>query len=464
MTMSSIRSSGDVGPKETGISFSRVLSVSVVALFAISLASCSTFGGGKKKKDKNRIPGERISVLAYEGRLEADPRLSDLEVRLPSPYRNEAWPQGGGFVSHAMHHLQVGSAPDVDWKANAGSGSGGVTRLVAQPIVADGVVFTLDAAGYVSANRTGDGRRMWRVELDQKGEKRASGFGGGIAYDGGAVYATSGYGYVAKLDAASGREFWRQETEMPMRGAPTVAGGRVFALSYDNQLYAFSAEDGRVLWYHVGIAENAGILGTASPAVEGDTVVAAYSSGEVYALRAENGQPIWSDALNRSGGLTPMSALNDVDGNPVIDRGMVYATSQGGRTVAIDFRTGERVWERNLGGVQTPWVAGDFIFLITSENEVVCLARRDGRVKWVRELQKYGRPDKRKDPLYWAGPVLVSDRLVLVSSLGYALSISPYTGEILSQMKLPGPSYISPVVANDSLYIFTDKGDLVALK
>src|SRR5690606_30701474 len=187
------------------------------------------------------------------------------------------------------------------------------------------------------------------------------------------VFVTTGFGYIAALDAGNGREIWRQSVGVPFRGAPTIAEGQVYAITHDNQLYAYSEDDGTYLWYHVGIAEDAGILGAASPAVEGQTVLAAYSSGELFAIRTANGGVAWQDALSRTGRLTPLSSINDIDGEPVIADDHVYAVSHGDRMVSIDLRTGAREWERNVSSIHTPWVAGDFIFLVTMDGELVSL-------------------------------------------------------------------------------------------
>jgi outer membrane protein assembly factor BamB len=45
----------------------------------------------------------------------------------------------------------------------------------------------------------------------------------------------------------------------------------------------------------------------------------------------------------------------------VIDRGLVYVVSHGGRFSAVDIRTGQAVWEMPVASLQMPWVAGDFI-------------------------------------------------------------------------------------------------------
>ena len=444
----------------------RLTLLSVLMGAALILAGCETvsdlFPG--RSSNKTKLPGERISVLSLEQQLEADPRIADLQVRLPQPYANDAWPQPGGYASHAMHHLALGEAPRRLWRTRIGTGSGGNTRLTATPVVADGRIFALDARARAAAFDAETGERLWRVELTPRKQRAQTGFGGGVAYESGRVFVSTGFGRVHALDAATGEELWVKKFAVPFRASPTADGGRVFVATTDNQLQVLAQSDGRVLWDHQGISETAGLLGSASPAVSGEIAIVPYTSGEIYALRVQNGQTAWTDSLTRTGNLTALTALNDIAGRPVIDRGRVIAISHSGRMVSIDARTGQRVWTRDIGGVQTPWVAGDFIYVVTLDSQVLCISRRDGRIRWITELPRYRNEKKKKEPIEWAGPVLAGDRLIVLSSDGYAVSISPYVGGVTGGITIPTGTFIPPVVANGTLYILTDKADLIAMR
>ena len=434
--------------------------VLVAAVATVALTGC---GDAFFSPEAPPLPGERISILSLQQTLVPDPQIADLEVRLPRPWANLDWPQAGGLPDHAMHHLAFGDAPRRIWRASMGTGSNDVRRLLAPPVVAEGKVFALDAVGQVAAVSADEGRRLWRRSIVPEDEDPGA-LGGGVAYDAGALFVGSGYGEVIALDPATGEEFWRRRTGIPLRGAPTIRDGRVFVISYDNQLHALSRDDGSVLWTYVGIAESAALLGAASPAAGGELVVAPFSSGELVALRADNGRVAWSDSLARTGQLTALSELSDINGRPVIDRGVVYAISHGGRMIATDLRTGARLWTQNIGGVQSPWVAGDFIYLITNDSELVALSRRDGRVRWVSELQSFSDPERRTGPITWTGPLLASDRLILTSSAGLAIAVSPYTGKLLGEIDLPDGVFVGPVLADGTLYFLTDGAELVAFR
>jgi outer membrane protein assembly factor BamB len=210
--------------------------------------------------------------------------------------------------------------------------------------------------------------------------------------------------------------------------------------------------------------EPAGIATSPSVAVSGETVIVPYSSGELFALRVDNGSPYWNDQLTRTGNVTALTVINDIAGSPVIDRDLVFAISQSGTFVAINLRTGGRVWTRNVGGIQTPLAAGDFVFLVSTEGQVLCLSRGDGRIKWTTDLPAFGDMVNREDPIVWTGPLLVSNRLLLFSSNGKAVSLNPATGQEMNEIDIPTGTFVPPVMARGTLYLLTNDAQLVALR
>ena len=446
----------------------RTIAASKAAL-ALALVTALGLGGcGILKRGKPRTPtvGERIPVLNFETKVEAEPELKDTAVVLPPPVVNAEWSQPGGSPAKSNGHLALPETLTRAWTASIGKGSSATRRLNAAPVVAGGKVFTMDTVGDVTAFDAASGRSVWtaRISLDIKKKGDQAAFGGGVSTGDGRVYATTGYGIAAAFDAAGGKELWRVKLGVPLRGAPTVAGNRVYVMTQDNQLFALSGDKGETLWNVSGTVEVAGLLGTGAPAVALDTIVVGFSSGELNALRAENGRTVWADALARTGRTTAMAALTDIDASPVIDRGRVFAIGHGGRMAAIELATGQRVWERNFAGINTPWVAGEFIFAVTLDGEVVCVTRGDGKIRWVLKLDRYGKPKKKENPIVWSGPVLASDRLLIAGSNRQLVTVSPYTGALISAVKLDAPAYLPPVVAGNTVYLLTDDGKLTAYR
>lgn len=431
-----------------------------VALAA--LTACDTFdflGSG----DDAPLPGERIAVLQAQNRIVPSPRVEDLAIRLPRPQVNEAWPQQGGFANHAMHHLALAGSPQEAWSQDLGSGGDDDAPILSGPVVANGFVYAMDSDAVVTARRASDGVTVWSADIEPEDEDDGN-WGGGVAYDLGRVYAGTGFAQVVALDAGTGAELWRTSVSGPMRSAPTAFGGKVYAITKDNQLFAIDAELGIVDWTHTGIEEAAGLIGSASPAVDGDVVIVPYSSGEIFALRAENGRQLWSDNLAAIRRVDAVSALADIRGRPVADRGRVYAISHSGRMVAIDQVSGRRVWEAEVGGVNQPWIAGNFLYVVSTEGDVVALVAENGLVRWVTPLGRYEDPEDRDGLINWSGPVLASDRLIVTGSHGVALALSPYTGEIIGEIEMPDDVSLPPILAEETLYFQTDGARLIAYR
>jgi outer membrane protein assembly factor BamB len=433
--------------------------VSAVAMIAL-LTAC----GNKEKKIV--LEGERKPIVELNDTVQPDEALKAVEVKLPQPYLNPEWPQAGGYANHAMHHLQLSASPRIVWRAHV-EGSTSNRNLVAQPIVAQGTVFALGSGWEVSAFSADTGALIWKVNLKgpKEKEKEDTAAGGGISYDNGKLFVALGTGDALALDPRTGGEIWRVKFDVALRGAPTASEGFVFVTTHDNQLYALNAENGANVWQHVAIAEAAGLVGAASPAVIGGTVVAAFSSGELFALQASNGRVAWADSLTRVGRMTALSTLNDIDGSPVIDRGSVFAVGHSGRMAAIDLTTGSRLWENDVPSAQTIWVAGDYLYVVTADNQLMCLSRRNGRAKWITDMLRYKNNNKKKALITWTGPVLAGDRLLVVTNNGMLASFSPYTGEYLGGIEIPSKkNYIAPVIANGTLYLMGDDGELLAMR
>lgn len=434
--------------------------LAALAAASLLLAACDTFFG---EEDGPPLPGERISVLRLNRTLVADPAISDLRVRLPEPYSNSEWPQPGGYSTHAMQHLAAPDTLNPAWSVSVGQSAGSDRFILAQPVVADGRIYTMDAGTTVTAFDAQSGGQVWRVDLTLEDEDDDL-FGGGLAVDGGRLFVTTPFGVVYALDAGSGQEIWRTRLATPSRSAPAANGGRVFVLTVDNQLFVLAAEDGRQLWTYAAVAQDAGLLGRSTPAVAGNRVIGAFSSGELVAFDVVSGRPLWVDSLAAVARGDAIATLADIRGLPVIDRDRVIAVSNSGTFTAVDLQRGDRLWNARIGSAQTPWVAGDFVFILSTDGELICVTRDEGRVRWVQSLPIFEDEAERDDPITWSGPVLLGDRLIVTSSAGDALSISPYTGEALGRIQLSSSSHLPPIVANGTMFLLSDNGELTAYR
>ncbi len=432
------------------------------ALAALALVSgCGVFKGSGGKKTP--VLGERVPILMSENDITSDKSLANVDVIVPEAVVNEDWTQPGGNAAKSMGALALSATPSRAWEKQVAKTSKR-ERLAAAPVIAAGKLYVIDTDGQVHAMAADSGNELWRVATVKAGGNKTARFGGGVSVSGEHVFATNGLGDVVALNIADGSEVWRKRPGGPLRGAPTLANGNLYVVTQDNQLFVMSQENGDVSWTASASLETQGVFGVAAPASAQGTVIAGFSSGELNAYRYENGRQLWSDVLSRSSMSTSVSSLSDIDAEPVIDQGRVYAVGQGGRMVAMDIATGNRMWEQNIAGISTPWVAGEWIFVVTDDARLLCLSRTSGKVRWISQLKLYKNAKKPKNPYSWVGPVLAGGKLILANTRGEIAFVSPADGSISSTIELKDPISLQPVVANNTLYILDDKGRLTAFR
>ncbi len=429
-------------------------------LALVALVACD----GNNDKIGSTVKGTRVPVVEEAKAVQADKDVASNKPTLPPMMVNMSWPQTGYDASHAQPYAEMSPHPKQLWQTSIGDGSDSDFKLLAHPVADRTTIYTMDAQGLVRAIDAKSGDVKWEYDTTPKhsDEKAIS---GGLAVDGNTVFATTGFGDVVALDTAKGGVKWRKSLLKPLRAAPTVADNRVYVLSIDNELNVLDAVNGNILWHQVGVAESATLMGASSPAIDGDTAIVAYNSGEIFGLRVQNGRTSWSYSLASPAAVGALPAIADIRGLPVIDRGRIYAISHSGRIAAVEQRNGERVWESDIGGIDTPIVAGDAVFVYGGESQLMALARDSGRVLWIVTLPKQvDLKDKDSDRITWTGPLLAGERLWMVNSQGKLASFSPADGAKIDSFDLDSPLYLSPIIVDHTMYVLTDEGKLIALK
>ena len=450
--------------RPTGRAMHKIATLGGLLVAITVLSGCVTHALGGHHRPTTPTIGNRLPILSHvEAGAQVDDSIASLAVVLPPATENAAWSQSGGTANKSYGNVALGDAPRKVWSAHV-EGSNGRRRLAAAPVIGGGHLFVMDSLGVVHAFDAATGKPQWTHGFEQKGELEEVVFGGGVSFDNGHVYATTGFGTVAALDADTGKLLWSVKPAGPLRGAPTIAFGSVFVTTQNNELYAVSAIDGTPIWNKSAAPGEAGVFGVAAPAAGQGTVIAGYSTGELVAYRYENGRELWSDALSRTSLSTSVGVLTDIDADPIIDRGRVYALGQGGRMAAYELVTGQRIWELNLAGISTPALGGDWLFALTDDARVLCIARSSGKVRWITQLARWKNAKKKSDPTYWSGPVLAGDRLWTVNSRGEIWAIGAMDGIAKRFGVAGGPVTLAPVVANSTLYVINDDGQITAFR
>ena len=435
------------------------------------LAECT--GGTPKKKPL--LIGRRTDVLNTGAGLTVDADET-AAVTVPAATAVNAWPQPGltpghgginvawaGNMQHQWSHRIGAGNSEPEFLSYVALGKSGRGMIQSPPVVQNGRLYVADAQGVIRAYTWPGMRKVW--EYNPKPKKMLSNnIGGGITIDGDTLYVVDGIGQALAVDAHTGKLKWRLQLGAPGRSAPTFANGCLFFGTMDEKLFAVNASNGDILWTYVATSADTVIAGQPAPAVMDGVVLAGFGSGDLVALRAEGGEVVWADTLGSSNGQGALIDFSCVHGMPVISNGTAYAISTGSVLVAIDMRSGRRLWERSISGQNTPVVIGDWIFLLSMEEELACLDRESGHVRWITQLRQYENSIKQKGGVVWTGPMLAGGKLVCISSLPQngVVIIDPAVGHILSLHTLPDIVTVTPIVVDGLMLLLNNSGGLMA--
>ena len=386
-------------------------------------------------------------------------------ISLPAQQANADWTHRNGNQRHQISHPALGAALTPVFAADIGEGDSRRARITADPVVAGGVVYTLDARAGVTATTTA-GETIWTTDLTPRRHNATDASGGGLAVSGGRLFVTSGFGELSVLDAATGRELWVQDLDAPAMAAPTVVGDLVYLVARDSTAWALDVNTGRIRWQEAGTPSSANFAGSAAPAVTDDIAIFPYPSGEVVATFPAGGLPRWSTVISGDRLGRAASLITDIGGDPVIDGNRVYVGNFGGRLVALDIRDGSRLWTAGEGAVSPVWPVGDAVFVINDLNELLRLDAASGAPVWRIALPSFeDKPTARQKSVFaHHGPVLAGGRLIVTSSDGLIRQFDPVSGAALGSIEIPGGAASGPVVAGQTLYVVSKTGQLHAFR
>ncbi|WP_308434589.1 outer membrane protein assembly factor BamB family protein [Seohaeicola zhoushanensis] len=432
------------------------------ACFALLLAAC-----GEREvilqgeREDIRPEGESLALL----RAPDEENNRSRAIRLPAQRNNAEWAQSAGTQKNRVDHPVLRVAPQLVWSANIGEGDARRVRITADPVVAGGKVFALDSGARVTAVSTSGGT-VWSTDLLPTYDSEEQATGGGMAYDKGTLYVSTGYGRLTALDAATGEIRWQQKLGATGSGTPLVNDGLVYLVAGDDTAWAVDTRDGKVAWTVQASPSVANVLGAPAPVIAGDFVVFGFGSGELIGSFRRGGFQRWRTTVGGGHVGKVTSRYSDLTGSPVVVGDTIYAGNHSGRISAVSTADGERIWTAPFGAVSPLWPAGDSVFAVTEQSQLVRLDARSGELIWARNLSAFVKEKPARRTAIYAnyGPVLAGGRLVVASNDGFLRFYAPEDGTQIATVPVPGGATTAPVVAGGTLYVVTTTGQLLAFR
>ncbi|WP_299603250.1 PQQ-like beta-propeller repeat protein [uncultured Tateyamaria sp.] len=414
------------------------------------------------------LPGKREPVSAV---LTADTAEAEAlteaarDIALPPQVANTDAAQSFGTPAFRTDHPQLGQTLTPIWSVDIGAGDSRKHRIVADPVVSDGRVFTLDAETTVTAVST-SGQVLWQRDILTDRANSGEGTGGGLAVDGNVLFVSSGLGTLTALDVETGGTIWEQELEAIGVGRPTAFENLVYVMAGDDTGWALEKDSGRIAWQVSSSETRTNVLGGPAPIVTDGLAVFSFGSGEMQAVFRQGGLRRWDASVLGERQGRALAKVDDVTGRPIAKDGVIYAGNQSGRTVAVNAGSGAPIWTSAEGAIDTVLPVAGSVFLISDRNELVRLNAEDGTRVWDTRLPNFvkDRPLRQSEVFAHHGPVLAGGRLLVASSDETLRSFDPVSGGLTGRTEIPGGATTAPVVAGQTLYVVSRKGQLLAYR
>ena len=435
----------------------KLLSLSFV-LFVFGSVGCS--------ESELILDGDRIAIITTDDIILANPAALVEGAGLPDVSANLNAGHPGLTPGHTGGNVKADLPFKKVWRTSIGGAGNELTDL-AQPVIANGQVFTVAPNGVVRAFDIENGKLNWQVTIETFSDDPLPGIAGGLAVSSDKLFVHAGGQNFAALAVKDGSPIWSVTSLLPVRGGPTIIGkDAVVITNLDGNVLTYGTRDGALIWQRAGLPVNTVVYGAPSPAFSGSQLAVAGYGGDISLLDAGSGQVIWSDSLAAFSPRTPLQGLGDIRAHPVHDGGVVFAVSQAGQTAAFNARSGLLLWDQPIGGIEMPWLAGKSLFLMTIDGRLYALRRNDGVVRWVAELPgalPKGIVASEDIPRY-VGPVVVGGKVMVISQSGTLFSFNADTGDGGKAVRVGSDVVTPPQLGAEMMFVLSNNGSLAAFR
>jgi len=337
--------------------------------------------------------------------------------------------------------------PAEAWSVGVGEGSTEYARL--KPALAEGILYVVDDEGLVQALDAATGKRLWQIET---GLPAAA--GPGVSDD--LLLIGTSEAQVVALDRSNGAELWRADVSGEVLAVPAVAYGMVVAHTVDGNLFGLDALNGEQKWRYDRDVPILTLRGSSSPVIDGSTVYCGFAGGKVVALSLDTGIIEWEKIISIPSGRSDLERMSDIDGDPVIYNGTIYAGSYQGDMAALGQGSGKIFWKYKVSSYNDPAVNWQQLVVSDESGHVWALDPDTGAAKW-RQQQLTNRK--------LTAPVIAGDNVVVGDLDGYLHWLSADDGSIIARIRVSGKALMAtPLVDNNLLYVLDTGGDLTAVR
>jgi len=432
-------------------------------LFILSLlilANCSS----EKKYDKTKA----VPAVDYVSDIKIDESLKNISIQLPKAQINQNWLGSSSKTNQQIENISkdfsyqesggyFNKRNEINlrrtWYKNIFYYEDFAKSFVYSPIILNQKIFNIDSSGDVSAFDLKSKKLLWHKRIFEKLWLKNY----KVAHLGACddkLFAVAGVNQVKAINQNDGELLWQKDLSVIFNSTPICDGEAVYISSSDNKTFALNAKSGEIKWIHYGISKALAIFGSAQPLVYNDFLIASYSSGEIYAINKKTGESLWTQDLNSNKAYNSDFFLNDIDATPLVKNDVVYAIGNGGLMKAISLKTGEDIWKKSIASVVDFWLAGDFLYVINSDNKLLAVSKKTGGIKWIVQLPDFKNPKKIATKFNYIGIIMAGDKLIASREDGELFIISPFDGKIENTFSLNKKVLHVPIIIENKMYFY----------
>ncbi|MEN6356255.1 MAG: PQQ-binding-like beta-propeller repeat protein [Armatimonadota bacterium] len=263
----------------------------------------------------------------------------------------------------------------------------------------------------------------------------------------GVCYFASGSNVFA-VDLATGVKKWQYPSDRPLAGSikttPAFYGGRIYFTSVDGNMYCVDAGTGVFQWAY----QARGAI-RCSPVIDDGAIYFGADDNSVYAVDAESGEALWS---------SPFTTRDDFARNLAVGSGIVVAACMDGMLYGVNKGTGTLKWMFRLpeAPVRTSPIIANNLVVMAIGSSIYGLPIRSGQIKWMITLPA----EAAASPAACGQEIYVPCRDKKIYA--YTLNGRQPTLKWAAPIDLGAVPMSSPIVADDMLYVTTNKGVIAA--
>ncbi|PAU80917.1 outer membrane protein assembly factor BamB [Halovibrio salipaludis] len=331
------------------------------------------------------------------------------------------------------------------WSRRVGEGMDG-QYLFLSPGIHEETVYAATQNGYITAYNARNGRRDWWEKLDER-------LLGGVGVDADHLYVVTRNGELIAL-SHEGKEQWR--TSLPNEAlVPPQSNGRyVVVQTIDGELLAFSQSNGNRRWQYDSNMPVLSFRGNATPWIDGSRVIAGFDNGRVVALDVRSGAVQWEQRLAQPAGRTELERLVDVDSSPHVVDDTVYVSAYQGSVTALELRSGEERWSRELSSLEAPAVTQEQVVAAGADGTLVGFERASRSELWRHRELAWRQP---------TAPVALGNHAVVGDFEGYLYAVDAADGTIDSRVLVDDEGLrTDPIRFRDRVIVFGNGGWLAS--